>query len=188
MNTKNFIYEVIIEIPKNSSVKYEYDKERNRILVDRFLFGTNIYPGDYGFLENTLELDGDPLDVLVWVSQPTIPGCVMSTKIIGALKMIDDGELDNKLIAVCIGDPLFQEISHYKQLPQIAMKKIVDFFMNYKNLENKKTEILNWYAPHEANQIVLEAQQRYQKYLPLIQNKKTAELKIILDKEFKKKH
>ncbi len=183
MEKEKFIYEAIIEIPKNSTVKYEYDKERNCVLVDRFLYGTNHYPGDYGFIENTLELDADPIDVLVWVSQPTTPGGRMKIRIIGALGMIDNGEVDTKLIAVFVGDPIYNKITSYKNLPEKAADQITDFFTNYKNLEKKVTEIKNWHNAEAAVEMIENAKKRYLKHKTLILNKDSDKLKSLLKVE-----
>lgn len=180
-------YNIIIEIPKNSSIKYEFDHKTNSLIVDRFLFGTNIYPGNYGFIPETLEFDFDPIDVLVICSKSVQAGSQMSVKIIGALNMIDDGDRDIKLLAVFVKDPEYKHIKSYKEVNKYTLNKIVDFFKNYKNLENKITEIGDWIDHEESCEIVEKALKRFEKNKKLIHSNKKEELKKILNLELNKK-
>lgn len=141
MKNNNNILNITVEIPKNSSVKYEYNRFLNKIVVDRVLYGSNFYPQNYGFIPQTLDYDGDELDCLVISNQPLFPGCVVPTKIIGAMEMIDDGDKDTKLIGVINCDPRFENINSLDDLAKNYLLEIKDFFQNYKNLQNKKVII-----------------------------------------------
>ncbi|ASC71467.1 Inorganic pyrophosphatase [Halomicronema hongdechloris C2206] len=135
---------VLIEIPAKSKNKYEFDKDLNAFILDRVLFSSVQYPYDYGFIPNTLADDGDPLDGMVLMDQPTFPGCVIAARPIGMLEMIDDGDRDEKLLCVPAEDPRY---SHVKSLQDVAphrLDEIAEFFRTYKNLEKKVTEILGW--------------------------------------------
>ncbi len=147
---------VTIEIPMNSNVKYEL--ENGKLYVDRVLFGSMNYPANYGFIENTLDWDGDPLDVLVFSKQPFIPSSIVETRIIGAMKMIDDGETDTKLIGVVNVDPRFNNIKKINDLGEDTLKEVRDFFENYKNLQNKTVKVLGFenekYAKKEFDETV----------------------------------
>ena len=138
------IVDVFVEIPKGSQNKYEYDKEKGVFRLDRVLYSPMHYPADYGYIEETLAEDGDPLDVLVLVSNPTFPGCVITTRLIGALIMTDDKGEDTKLLGVPVDDPRFAEIQDIDDVPAHIKREIGHFFQVYKDLENKKTEIGDW--------------------------------------------
>lgn len=138
---KNLVLDVTIEIPKNSKVKYEYNRFTNKICVDRILYGANAYPQNYGFIKNTLDWDGDELDCLVIADQSFLPGCIVPTKIIGAMKMIDDGDIDTKLIGVISCDPRYESINSINDIPKHLLLEIKDFFQTYKNLQNKSVSI-----------------------------------------------
>lgn len=130
--------DVIVEIPKNSKIKYEYNIKTNQIYVDRILYGSSCYPLNYGFINNTLDWDGDPLDVLILSDQEFLPGSIVPTRIIGAMDMIDDGETDTKLIGVIDCDPRYNHIKKLNDVSKHTLLEIQDFFSNYKNLQNKK--------------------------------------------------
>ncbi len=159
--TNKDIYEILIEIPKNSAVKYEYDKKSESIHVDRFLHGTNVYPGNYGFFPNTIEDDGDPLDVIVISTHPVMSGSTMKIRIIGALDMDDENKQDTKILGIFTGDPFYNKIFNYTDLPEILLAQIVDFFQNYKNLENKKVVIKDWSSAGNAKRIVAASRSRF---------------------------
>lgn len=135
---KELVLDVTIEIPRDSKVKYEYDRRTKQIKVDRILYGANVYPQNYGFIPEALDWDGDELDVLVYAQQPFNPGTVIPTRIIGAMEMIDDGETDTKLIGVIAVDPRFASKTTLKDLPEHTLKEIKNFFETYKLLQNKK--------------------------------------------------
>lgn len=138
------VLNVIIEIPAGSKNKYEFDKDLNVFTLDRVLYSSVHYPYDYGFIPNTLAEDGDPMDGMVIMDQPTFPGCVIPARPIGMLIMIDGGDRDEKLLCVPVKDPRY---SHVKSLDDIAphrLEEIAEFFRSYKNLEKKVTEIQGW--------------------------------------------
>ncbi len=155
------VLEVMIEIPKGSRNKYEYDKKRKVIKFDRMLFSAVHYPSDYGFIPDTLALDGDPLDALVLVSEPTFPGCLIDTKPIGLFKMWDEKGPDEKILCVPLGDPLWNHIDGLSGVPPHLLKEIEHFFKIYKDLEKKKTGVEGWDDVDEAKKIIKESYQRF---------------------------
>lgn len=132
---------VTIEVPKNSKIKYEYDRKTGQILVDRILFGSNSYPMNYGFIKEALDWDGDELDALIISDQEFIPGCLVPVRVIGAMEMIDGGETDTKLITVIDCDPRYNHIKTLEDVPNHLLSEVKDFFENYKNLQNKSVDI-----------------------------------------------
>lgn len=130
--------EVTIEIPKHSNVKYEYDRQTKSIKVDRILFGSEVYPQNYGFLPEALDWDGDELDIFVLSDQSFMPGVKVPARIIGAMEMIDSGETDTKLIGVIDCDPRYSNINSINDINEHLLKEISNFFQNYKILQNKK--------------------------------------------------
>ncbi|MCR4336460.1 MAG: inorganic diphosphatase [Candidatus Omnitrophica bacterium] len=155
------ILEVIIEIPKGSRNKYEYDPERNIIKFDRMLFSAMHYPSDYGFIPDTLAPDGDPLDALVLVWEPTFPGCLMRARPIGLFKMWDEKGSDEKILCVPVNDPLWNYIHDYRQLPPHLLKEIEHFFKVYKELEGKKTGVEGWRDLKVALKAIKDSRLRY---------------------------
>lgn len=135
---------VIIEIPAGSKNKYEFDKDLNALALDRVLSASVMYPFDYGFIPNTLADDGDPLDGMVIMDQPTFPGCVIASRPIGMLEMIDGGDRDEKILCVPAKDPRYADVKCLKDIAQHRLDEIAEFFRTYKNLEKKVTEILGW--------------------------------------------
>ncbi|WP_221565254.1 inorganic diphosphatase [Alkalihalobacillus sp. TS-13] len=156
------VVDAFIEIPTGSQNKYEYDKEKGVFKLDRVLFSPMFYPAEYGYLENTLALDGDPLDILVLVTNPTFPGCVIESRVIGFLNMIDSGEEDAKLLAVPVEDPRFDHVQSLEDVSEHTLKEISHFFERYKDLQGKKTEIGSWEGPEKASELVEECLKRYQ--------------------------
>lgn len=152
----------VIEIPRDSVNKYEYDKELHVFRLDRTLFSPVHYPGDYGFIPRTLGLDGDPLDVLVLVEAPSFPGCLMEVRPIGVLRMMDQGHSDEKILAVAHSDPLYREVKEYSEVFTHTLREIEHFFAIYKSLEGKKTEISGWAGAEAARKIIGEGRQRFQ--------------------------
>ena len=134
----------IIEIPKGSRNKYEYDKDIEAFALDRVLYSSVTYPADYGFIPQTLYDDGDPMDIMVLMEQPTFTGCVIEARPIGIMKMIDGGDKDYKILAVPVEDPKFDEVLDIGDVPSHLKEEISEFFKTYKNLEGKKTEVLGW--------------------------------------------
>ncbi|WP_008313964.1 inorganic diphosphatase [Leptolyngbya sp. PCC 6406] len=135
---------VLIEIPAGSKNKYEFDKDMQAFILDRVLFASVQYPYDYGFVPNTLADDGDPLDGMVIMDQPTFPGCVIAARPIGMLEMIDGGDRDEKILCVPAEDPRYAEVKSLKDIAPHRLDEIAEFFRTYKNLEKKVTEILGW--------------------------------------------
>ncbi len=135
---------VLIEIPAGSKNKYEFDKDLNAFALDRVLFSSVQYPYDYGFVPNTLADDGDPLDGMVIIDQPTFPGCVIAARPIGMLEMIDGGDRDEKILCVPSEDPRYNQVESLKDIAPHRLDEIAEFFKTYKNLEKKVTEILGW--------------------------------------------
>lgn len=138
------VLNVLIEIPGGSKNKYEFDKDMGAFILDRVLFSSVAYPYDYGFVPNTLADDGDPLDGMVIMDQPTFPGCVIASRPIGMLEMIDGGDRDEKLLCVPTEDPRFKDVKSLDDIAQHRLDEIAEFFKTYKNLEKKVTEILGW--------------------------------------------
>ena len=135
---------VLIEIPAGSKNKYEFDKDMNAFILDRVLFSSVQYPYDYGFVPNTLADDGDPLDGMVLMDQPTFPGCVIAARPIGMLEMIDGGDRDEKILCVPDEDPRYRKVKSLSDIADHRLDEIAEFFKTYKNLEKKVTEILGW--------------------------------------------
>lgn len=158
----NLVVEAFIEIPTGSQNKYEYDKDRGVFMLDRVLYSPMHYPTEYGYLENTLALDGDPLDILVLTTFPTFPGCVIESRVVGVLVMSDDKGPDEKLLAVPKNDPRFNHIQSLNDVPEHIRKEIAHFFQVYKDLENKKTIIEGWKDADFAAQLVEDCKKRYQ--------------------------
>lgn len=155
------IVDAFIEIPTGSQNKYEFDKETGRFKLDRVLFSPMHYPTEYGYIENTLAEDGDPLDILVMTSFPTFPGCVIESRVIGVLIMSDDKGKDEKLLAVPTEDPRFKEVHTLDDAPAHKLKEIAHFFQVYKDLENKKVSIEGWQGVDVASRLLEECKARY---------------------------
>jgi inorganic pyrophosphatase len=137
--------DVVIEIPTGSRNKYEYDHENHVIRLDRRLFTATTYPADYGFVPDTLSKDGDPLDALVLVADPTFPGCVVRARILGVFLMRDEAGLDAKLLTVLEHDPQWDGAEDIGDLPKHLLNEIEHFFSIYKDLEPEKhTEVMGF--------------------------------------------
>jgi inorganic pyrophosphatase len=138
------IFRVVIEIPKDGTQKFEYDKQLHVFKLDRNLHSPVHYPGDYGFIPSTLSDDGDPLDVIVLVPDPSFPGCVQEVRPIGLLEMLDQGTLDEKVLAVGKNNPRYTNIWNYTDIYPHLLKEITHFFSIYKDLEGKRVEMKGW--------------------------------------------
>jgi inorganic pyrophosphatase len=149
--------EVTVEIPTGSRNKYEYDHRRHRFVLDRVLFSSVHYPCDYGFIEGSLAEDGDPLDVLVMIAQPTFPGCVVRARPIGVLDMADDKGHDYKILAVAHDDQRWAATSDLSDLSPHWLREIENFFETYKALEGRETEVHGWLGVADAWRIIREA-------------------------------
>lgn len=147
-------FPAFIEIPKGSKVKYELDKDTGLLRVDRILFSAVHYPANYGFIPRTYCGDGDPLDVLVLCQEPVEPMCIMRARAIGVMQMRDEKGLDDKVIAVHLDDPAFNQYTHIREVPQHTLLELKRFFEDYKQLEDKKVEVEELQGPFEANKII----------------------------------
>jgi inorganic pyrophosphatase len=155
---------VVIEVPIGGEpIKYEMDKDAGTLVVDRFLYTSMRYPGNYGFIPHTLSGDGDPCDVLVANTRAIIPGAVIAVKPVGVLVMEDDGGQDEKIIAVPTVKLTrrYENVNSYTDLPDITVKQIEHFFEHYKDLEpGKWVKILHWGGPEEAHRLIVEGIER----------------------------
>jgi inorganic pyrophosphatase len=149
--------EVIVEIPSGSRNKYEYDHKRHRFVLDRVLYSSVHYPCDYGFVDGTHADDGDPLDVLVVISEPTFPGCVVRARPVGVLDMRDDKGHDYKILAVASDDPRWDETHALGDLSPHRLREIENFFQIYKELEGRPVEVFGWLGPDDAWRIIDES-------------------------------
>ena len=156
------LYQVIIEIPRGSKVKYELDKKSGLLKVDRILYSSVVYPANYGFFPRTYAEDNDPLDCLVFMSEPVVPLSILTVRVIGVMPMIDQGEPDHKIICVCANDPDFANITHFNQLAPHVINAMMRFFMDYKALEHKTVSVESPSGPEEALRIVQESIRSYQ--------------------------
>lgn len=136
--------EVVVEIPRGSRNKYELDPERGVLMLNRVLYSSVHYPTDYGFIPGTLSEDGDALDALIVVDEPTFPGCHVMARPIGVLGMRDEKGQDQKILAVPVGDPRFDSIRDLHDLDQHWLREIENFFQTYKALEDKRTDVVGW--------------------------------------------
>ena len=135
------VINVIIEIPKDSNIKYELDKDTGLLKLDRFLYSAVYYPGDYGFVPQTYWDDGDPLDVIVLTGRPLYPMTLAEVRVIGVLRMIDNGEKDDKIVGVYNNDPRYKDFKSIKDVPKHIMTELKHFFETYKLLQGKKCEV-----------------------------------------------
>jgi len=155
------IVTAVIEVPKGSKIKYELDKASGLIRVDRVLFSSVHYPANYGFIPRTLCEDHDPLDILVLGQEPTVPLSLLAARPIGVMKMVDQGEADDKIIGVHVNDPEFSHYTSIDELPPHRMKEVKRFFEDYKVLEMKSVKVNDFLGPKEALAVVREAIELY---------------------------
>ena len=154
-------FDVTIEIPKGGRNKYEVDHETGRIRLDRTLFTATQYPADYGFIEDTLGEDGDPLDALVLVQEPTFPGCLIRCRAIGMFRMTDENGPDDKVIAVPAGDPRLEHLQDLGDIPAFDRLEIQHFFEVYKDLEpGKSVEGASWADRAAAETEIIRSRER----------------------------
>jgi inorganic pyrophosphatase len=153
----------VIEIPKGSRNKYEYDKDMEAFALDRVLYSPFIYPAEYGIIPQTLYDDGDPMDIMVLMEQPTFPGCVIETRPIGIMRMIDGEDNDDKILGVPINDPRFKDVTDIDDVPEHLLKEIAHFFKEYKHLEGKTTEVLGWENAKKAFEAIKHSIELYKK-------------------------
>jgi inorganic pyrophosphatase len=150
----------LVEIPKGSRNKYEWDEELGAIKLDRFLFSSVVYPTDYGFIPDTCGEDGDPLDVMICVTEPTFPGCVIEVEVVALFRMSDDHGVDDKIICVPCNDPNWNTVTALEELPDSLRTEIQHFFSIYKQPEGKEVEVDGWYSRDEALKTIDEAYDR----------------------------
>ena len=159
------VVEAIIEIPMGSRNKYEVNHKTGKIKLDRVLFSAAYYPVEYGYIDNTLSLDGDQLDILVFTSAATFPGCYMDCKIVGGMDMIDSGTEDTKIIAVNVHDPRYEQIKTLSDLPPHYLKELQNFFSTYKTLQEQVTEVSGFFDADEAWKRICQSRERYLNWL-----------------------
>eukprot|EP00891_Asterochloris_glomerata_P005024 jgi/Astpho2/5024/fgenesh1_pm.00071_%23_6_t len=161
------VFHAVIEIPRGSKVKYELDKASGLLYIDRVLYSSVVYPHNYGFIPRTLCEDNDPLDVLVLMQEPVVPMSFMRAKPIGVMGMIDQGERDDKIIAVHADDPEFKHYEDISELPKHRSNEIRRFFEDYKQLESKIVKVDDILGAEVARKTIQEAMDLYDKeYLP----------------------
>lgn len=152
---------VFIEVPKGGVLKYELDKDSGHIMLDRVLYSSVYYPGDYGFIPQTLANDDDPLDVLIISNFPVHPGTLVKAKPIGVMEMLDNHKKDEKIIAVHSKDPRLKKIKDIKNLDQHVILEIKHFFETYKELQEKKSTIIKVLGKQQAKEKILKAIKKY---------------------------
>jgi len=150
-------FSVVIEVPKNSKVKYELDKDTGLLKVDRILYSSVVYPENYGFIPQTLADDDDPLDVIVLMQEPVQPMSLLEVRPIGLLPMVDEGENDENIICVHVDDPEYKTYNHVNEFPEHRLNEIKQFFREYKNLEGKEVEMGEISGPEDAREYIQRA-------------------------------
>lgn len=151
-----------VEIPSNTKVKYEVDKETGLLIVDRVLYSSVVYPVNYGYIPRTGQGDGDELDILIYSQEPFAPGTFTEARIVGVMKMMDTGEKDDKIIAVAATDPMYANVTTYEDLGEHTIGELQRFFEDYKRGEEGKTvEILGFGDADDAIDMVSEAVEAY---------------------------
>jgi inorganic pyrophosphatase len=158
--------DAVVEITKGSKVKYEIDKATGLLRVDRILYSSVMYPANYGFYPRTLAEDGDALDVLVLMQEPVQPLSILRTRPIGMMPMLDQGEADEKIIAVHLDDPEFNHFQHIDELPRHRLAELRRFFADYKALEHKEVRVDEILGPDEARRALVDCVARYRREFP----------------------
>jgi inorganic pyrophosphatase len=156
------VVHAIVEIPKGRRSKFEIDKRTGFMKLDRYLYSSSHYPGDYGFIPQTLADDGDALDILVMVNEPTFSGCLIEARVVGLFRMTDRGAADYKVLGVPHTDPLFAEFQQLEDVPAHFLREVEHFFTTYKQLEGVMIQTQGW-ATREAG--IDEVQQSVKRYL-----------------------
>jgi inorganic pyrophosphatase len=152
---------MIVEIPMHSGNKYEYDGALGVFRLDRPLYSPMYYPGDYGFIPGTVAEDGDPIDVLALVEQPSFTGCMIEVRPVGLLDMVDQDQPDQKILAVPNRSPRYEEIRAIEQVAPHIRRELEHFFTIYKELEGKRTEMRGWLGPRQARDAILRSRETY---------------------------
>jgi len=151
---------VVVEIPRGTRNKYEMDHESGQIFLDRMLFTSMVYPADYGFIDGTLGQDGDPLDAMVFVGDPTFPGCRIRARPFGLFRMRDEKGIDEKILCVPLRDPVWSGVEDLSDLPAGIRNEIEHFFQVYKDLEKKSVETGGFGGREEAERVIADARAR----------------------------
>lgn len=159
------VFNCVVEIGKGSKVKYELDKKTGLIKVDRVLYSSVVYPHNYGFIPRTLCEDNDPMDVLIIMQEPVLPGCFLRARAIGLMPMIDQGEKDDKIIAVCADDPEYRHYNDIKDLPPHRLAEIRRFFEDYKKNENKEVAVNDFLPASAAYDAIQHSMNLYADYI-----------------------
>ena len=165
-----YVVNAVIEIPKGSKAKYEIDKESGLLKLDRVLFSSVMYPANYGFIPQTYCDDKDPLDILVLCSIDVFPMSIIEAKVVGVMHMVDNGEQDDKIIAVAKNDMSVNYINDLNELPPHAMTEIVRFFKDYKKLEGKNVTIEHLLGVRYAHKVINESLELYKSTFPVYQS------------------
>lgn len=160
-----FRVNAIIEIPKGSRNKFEFQKDTGVMKLNRVLYSSLYYPGDYGLIPGTYYDDDDPLDILVMINEPTFSGCVIEVRPVGMYQLIDGKKSDDKILAVPVHDPIFDQYLDLKDVPAHYLKEVEHFFQVYKDLEGKRTEGLGWRPKDEAYDRIRHAIKLYQELI-----------------------
>jgi len=166
----------IIEIPMNTRAKYELDKETGMLMMDRVLYSSMYYPANYGFIPRTYCDDKDPLDIVVLSMIQVVPLCMISAKVIGVMRMLDGGELDDKIIAVAQNDMSVNHINDISELPRHFFRELRNFFEDYKKLENKTVVVEDFQNATIAREIVRESMFDYEEYIQALKAGKETKL------------
>ncbi len=163
--------ETMIEIPRGSRNKYEYDHERGVLRLDRVLYSAVHYPTDYGFVPGTLGGDGDPLDILVIVDDPTIPGCILRARPVGVLITADEKGMDEKILSVPMDDPRFASMTDLPHVPEHRLREIANFFATYKVLQGVTTVVRDWLTRDAAWHVIGEAARRFEAEMTIVRGR-----------------
>jgi inorganic pyrophosphatase len=160
------IVNAIVEIPRDSQQKYELDKESGILKLDRFLYSAVYYPGDYGFIPQTLWEDGDPMDIIILTNKPVYPLTLVSARVIGVIRMIDENELDDKIIGVYDSDPRYSEYNSLKNIPKHVIAELKHFFETYKELQlqGEKATVPQILDRESAWKDIEISEEKYRKY------------------------
>jgi inorganic pyrophosphatase len=151
----------VVEIPEDSVNKYEYDRNMNVFVLDRVLHSPVHFPGDYGFIPQTLAQDGDPLDILVLGDTPTFTGCIYFARPVGLFELLDSGVCDEKILAYATGNPRFRDIQNYTEIQSHIRLEVEHFFSVYKELEEKETKVLGWKDRKAAYEVIRSSHERF---------------------------
>ena len=158
---KKDVVDAVVEIPFRSRNKFEVDHKSGRLRLDRVLYSAMGYPAEYGFIDDTLALDGDPLDILVIGTEPTYPGCIVPARVIGYLEAVDNGFEDYKLISVVDVDPRYDDVVNLKDLSPFILEEIKNFFENYKTLQKIEVKVGKYHDKKDALKLIETCKKRY---------------------------